>query len=64
MAGYKLPESIKIRYNDMRNELEVQEDLMRRLKIAGMSDPELEIKITQLRDRLDKFARAFDLPVK
>ena len=64
MAGYKLPESIKIRYNDMRNELEVQEDLAKRLKIAGMTDPELEIRIEQLRDRLDKFARAFDLPLK
>ena len=64
MAEYKLPESIKIRYNDMRRELEVQEDLMRRLKIAGVSDPDLEIKIEQAKDRLNKFAKAFDLPVK
>ena len=61
MEKYELPEALKKQYEQMRRDLAINEDLLRKLSAAGAPAPELEMKISELKGRLERFAKAFEL---
>jgi len=61
MGKYKLPEE---QVNDIReaiDRIETAEDILKRLRLAGEPNAEAEMRISQLKEKIHRFAKAFEV---
>lgn len=61
---YELPDRYAKDLTDAQKSLLQAEDILRRLRKAGEPQPEAEENLEQMKDRLFRFADAFDIEIE
>jgi hypothetical protein len=60
---YASPQEIET-FQAARQNLEAAEDIARRFREAGEPNAEQEARILAMREKLERYAKAFDLPLE